>query len=522
MAQQIALLDDEEREAALEGLDLDDLQYDWKFWRRPSQTFPTREQLNWWIGLMMAGRGAGKTRTGTEWAHEKAISMPGSRGLLVARTAADTRDVLVEGDSGLLQVGRPGERAHYESSKRRVTWPNGSPGHPVHRRGARGAAWSAGPLGAVRRDRHLAADPGRRRADRLGPRPDRHPSALGYGEDRQRPQIMALTTPKRTPIMKKLLELVEENPAVILRRDTTAANAGNLDPEYLNMIYGLFGGTRLSNARSSTAMMLEDVEGALWTQLILDVDRVERLPYVPLVYVIAVDPSVAEEPTDECGILVCASTTEQDLYRASSTSSRTPPCSAPRTSGPPRWCSRPASTAARWWPRSTRAARWSATRCVNIDPTIKVLDVRARYGKQTRAEPVSLAFEQHRGHLLGWWPDLESQLTSWTPMDRKSPDRLDAMVWGATALLIKPPPRALPQLDPCALRRPAADPAASPPSPIPPARGDPRPERDRFARPSPGWRMVHPRSADLPRFSPFGCGPVTIPTCRVVAPQGED
>ena len=84
-----------------------------------------------------------------------------------------------------------------------------------------------------------------------------------------------------------------------------------------------------------------------------------------------------------------------------------------------------------------------------------MLDVRARYGKQTRAEPVSLAFEQHRGHLFGWWPDLESQLTSWTPADRKSPDRLDAMVWGATALLIKPPPGLYIGSDPGALRGPA-------------------------------------------------------------------
>jgi phage terminase large subunit-like protein len=489
LAQQIALLDDEEREAALEGLDLDDLQYDWSFWRRPSQTFPSREEVNWWIGLMMAGRGAGKTRTGTEWAHEKAISMPGSRGLLVARTAADTRDVLVEGDSGLLKVGRPQERANYESSKRRVTWPNGSTAtlftaeEPDVLRGPQGhwalcdeiATWRQAPdaSGLTAWD-HV----------RIGTR-----LPWGYGEHRQRPQILALTTPKRTPVMKKLLELVEENPAVLLRTDTTAANAGNLDPEYLRMIYGLFGGTRLSR-QELDGVMLEDVEGALWTQLTLDVDRVDHLPYVPLVYVIAVDPSVAEEPTDECGILVCASTTEQDLYRRQFYVVE----DASVLGSPNIWASQVVLKAREYGcpvvAEINQGGALVRSALVNIDPTIKVLDVRARYGKQTRAEPVSLAFEQHRGHLLGWWPDLEAQLTSWTPTDRKSPDRLDAMVWGATALMIKPP-------DGLYLNSMRAHSAAAlriPPRPAPsaiPKRGIRA--RDRFGRlpgRRPGWKVL--------------------------------
>ena len=491
LAQQVSLLDDEGREAALVGMDLDDLQYDWKFWRRPSQTFPTREEFAWWIGLMMAGRGAGKTRTGTEWAHEKAITMPGSRGLLVARTAADTRDVLVEGDSGLLKVGRPGDRAHYESSKRRVTWPNGSQAtlftaeEPDVLRGPQGhwalcdeiATWRPIPDSSG-----LTAWDHVRIATRL---------PWGYGKDRFRPQILALTTPKRTPVMKKLLKLVEENPAVILRTDTTAANAGNLDPEYLRMIYGLFGGTRLSR-QELEGKMLEDVEGALWTQLMLDVDRVEHLPYVPLVYVIAVDPSVAEEPTDECGILVCAATTEQDLYRRHFYVVE----DASVLGSPNVWASQVVLKAREYGcpvvAEINQGGALVRQALVNIDPNIKVLDVRARYGKQTRAEPVSLAFEQHRGHLSGWWPDLESQLTSWTPADRKSPDRLDAMVWGATALLIKPPDGLY--LSP--MRAHSAARLHIPPRPTPsaiPARGIRGAGRYRFGRPSPGFRMLGPQ-----------------------------
>ncbi len=493
IAEQVALLDEDGREAALKGFDLNDLQYDWSFWRRPSQTFPKLSEMSWWLALMMAGRGSGKTRTGTEWVHEKATSMPGSRGLLVARTAADTRDVIVEGESGLLKVGRPGERCTYEPSKRRVTWPNGSTAtlftaeEPDVLRGPQGH-WAL--CDEIATWRPIPDSSGLTAWDHV-----RIATRLPYrvGGVRHRPQVVALTTPKRTPVMKALLKLVEDNPAAILRTDTTAANAGNLDPEYLRTVYGLFGGTRMQR-QELDGMMLEDVEGALWTQLMLDVDRVEHLPYVPLVYVIAVDPSVAEEPTDECGILVCASTTEQDLYKRQFYVIE----DASVLGSPNVWASQVVLKAREYGcPVVAEVNQGGALvrqALVNIDPNIKVLDVRARYGKQTRAEPVSLAFEQHRGHLLGWWPDLESQLTSWVPTDRKSPDRLDAMVWGATALIIKPPDG----LYLNSIRAHSTAHLRIPPRPTPnaiPVRGNRR-RVDRFGRirqASPGWRVIGPR-----------------------------
>ena len=430
IAQQIAGLSDADRAAALSGLDLTRLQYDWRFWARPSQRFP--DGLTWWLGLLVAGRGSGKTRSSTEWAHEKAQAMPGSRGLLVARTAADTRDVLVEGDSGLLNVGQPETRCRYEPSKRRVTWPNGSQAtlftaeEPDVLRGPQGhwalcdeiATWNQNPDSSG-----LTAWDNVRIATRLG----------------SHPQIVAATTPKRTPVLKKLLKDSETNEKIVLRRGKTRDNLGNLSQEYVDVIYGLFEGTRLAT-QELEGEMLDDVEGALWTQATLDDDRVLTLPHVPLVYVIAVDPSVAENPTDECGILVVASTIEQDLYRRhfyvveDATVLGSPNIWASQVVRKAQEYSCPVIAEVNQGGALVRAA------LQNIDPTVKVLDVRARYGKQTRAEPVSLAFEQHRGHLLGWHPDLESQLTTWIPSDRKSPDRLDAMVWGATSLLIKPPP----------------------------------------------------------------------------------
>lgn len=433
LAQQVSMLDDEERDEILAGIETETIMHDWSFWGRPSQLFqPPYVDLSMWIGLYIAGRGTGKTRSGSEWADFKANAMPGSRGIIVARTAADTRDVLVEGESGILNIGNPATRPLYEPSKRRLTWKNGSTAtlftaeEPDQLRGPQGhwsicdelATWNSNPDSSG-----LTAWDHVRIATRLG----------------KQPQILALTTPKRTPIMKAVLALAEEREDVVLRRGRTADNLGNLSTAYLDVIYGLYGGTRLAR-QELEGEMLDDVEGALWNQNALDVTRVHQLPRVPLIFVVAVDPSVAENPTDECGIMVVASTTENDLYRRQffvvedATVYGSPNVWASKVVEMARLYSAPVVAEVNQGGALVRNA------LISIDPNIKVHDVRARYGKLTRAEPVALAFEQGRGHMLDFKPDLESQLVSWTPADRKSPDRLDAMVWGATALLIKPPP----------------------------------------------------------------------------------
>lgn len=432
LAQQLAMLTPEEQEEALEGMQVEDLMHDWTFWGRPSQLFqPPYVDPSMWIGLYVAGRGTGKTRSGAEFADYKANTMPGSRGLIVARTAADTRDVMVEGESGILNIGDPNNRPHYEPSKRRVTWKNGSTAtlftaeEPDVLRGPQGhwavcdelATWSPNPDSSG-----LTAWDHVRIATRLG----------------KFPQILALTTPKRTPLMKAVLDLSETHENVVLRRGRTADNLGNLSSAYVDVVYGLYGGTRLAK-QELEGEMLEDADGALWNQSQLDFRRVQELPRVPLIFVIAVDPSVAENPTDECGIIVCASTTENDLYKRQFFIVE----DATVLGSPIVWANKVVEMSQQYGaPVIAEVNQGGALvrqALVSIDPTIKVFEVRARYGKLTRAEPVALAFEQGRGHMYGWHPDLESQLVSWTPADRKSPDRLDAMVWGATALLIKPP-----------------------------------------------------------------------------------
>ena len=125
MMEHIALLPEEERNAILADLDMEAVKWDWRMWGRPEQIAPEGE---WNIWIYLAGRGAGKTRSASEWVREQAkYTNTGQRRFaLVARTAADVRDVIVEGESGIMNVTPPSERPLYEPSKRRLTWPNGN------------------------------------------------------------------------------------------------------------------------------------------------------------------------------------------------------------------------------------------------------------------------------------------------------------------------------------------------------------------------------------------------------------
>ena len=208
--------------------------------------------------------------------------------------------------------------------------------------------------------------------------------------------------------------------------------------------------------------MLDDVEGALWTQQRLDDTRVESLPYVPLVFVVAVDPSVAEHPTDECGIIVCAATTENDLFRRQFYVVE----DATVLGSPNVWASAVVAKAREYaCPVIAEVNQGGAlirSALQNIDPTIKVLDVRAKYGKLTRAEPVSLAFEQHRGHMVGWHPDLESQLVSLDPLGPEVPGPTGRYGVGCHLAADPPAARPLHRPDPGHEPRLAPDPDAGP------------------------------------------------------------
>ena len=429
LAERVAMLPDFVREKVLDGIDADTLKTDWSFWGRPDQLRLMQDDYT--LGVLLSGRGFGKTRAGCEWIRAKAKLMPGSRGLLVARTAADVRDVLVRGESGIMSISPPSEAPLYEPSKRLLTWPNGSTAlcfsseEPDQLRGVQGnwaladelASWKYLPD-----DSGLNAWSNLRIATRLG----------------DNPQIVAMTTPKRTEFMQELA--AEEGKAgVIFIRGSTKDNAANLSSTYLDVIYGLYAGTRLAQ-QELEGLLLDDVEGALLTLEQIREHRVGAVPPNARLTVVGVDPSVAERPKDECGIIVATSTMEPELHRRHAYV-----LEDATVHGSPEVWARTVTEVARKWGAPVIAEVNQGAALVKmtlqtVDPAIRVLEVRARYGKDIRAEPVVSAYEQGRVHHVGELPEYESQFTTWVPGEtKKSPDRVDAGVWALTALLVKPP-----------------------------------------------------------------------------------
>jgi len=430
MMEHIALLPEEERNAILADLDMEAVKWDWRMWGRPEQIAPEGE---WNIWIYLAGRGAGKTRSASEWVREQAkYTTTGQRRFaLVARTAADVRDVIVEGESGIMNVTPPSERPLYEPSKRRLTWPNGNTAtcftadEPdslrgpqfTHAWGDEIAAWRQTPDAAG-----MTAFDNLRVGTRLG----------------ASPQIMVTTTPKRVPLLYSLMSEAEKTGKVVISRGSTMDNAGNLSSTYLDTITGVYAGTRLA-AQELYGEMLSDVEGALWTIEMIEASRHGVLPPQAPLRVIGVDPSVAENPRDECGIVVCAATADRDLYKRHAWVLE----DATVHGSPEVWANKVVEMARRWGcPVVAEVNQGGALvrQAINaIDPNVKVLEVHSKYGKALRAEPTVLAYEQGRVHHIGYLADLESQMTAWIPGDTKSPDRVDALVHALTALMIKPP-----------------------------------------------------------------------------------
>ena len=254
------------------------------------------------------------------------------------------------------------------------------------------------------------------------------------------PKIMVTTTPKRVPLLYSLLREAEQHPGrVVISRGSTLDNAGNLSAAYLNTIVGVYEGTRLA-AQELYGEMLDDVEGALWTIELIEEGREAVYPVGTPLRIIGVDPSVAENPRDECGIVVCASTGDRDLYRRQAWVLE----DATIHGSPEQWANKVVEMARKWsCPVVAEVNQGGALvrNAINaIDPNVKVLEVHSKYGKALRAEPVTLAYEQRRVHHVGYLADLESQMCAWIPGEGKSPDRVDALVHALTALLIKPPP----------------------------------------------------------------------------------
>lgn len=243
------------------------------------------------------------------------------------------------------------------------------------------------------------------------------------------------------PILFDLLEEEKKTGRVWLTRGSTYDNAGNLGSAYMTSMEQRFGSGSNQARQELFGEMLDAIDGALWTDELIKKARYMSLkpPFTPL-RVIGVDPSVAENPRDLCGIVVCGSTAEPDLYRRQAWVIE----DLSLRGSPTAWAEVVVDAARRWQcpvVAETNQGGALVRGAINqIDPSIQVLEVHASVGKKLRAEPVTLAYEQGRVHHLNVLGDLETEMTTWMPeTSSKSPDRLDALVHALTALLIKPP-----------------------------------------------------------------------------------
>ncbi len=413
------------------------LPYLFEFWAMEHQMPPEGDWRNW---VIMGGRGAGKTRAGAEWVRmmvegSKPLD-PGraSRVAIVAETLDQAREVMVFGESGILACSPPDRRPSWIAGRKVLQWPNG----------AEAQIFSAHDPEALRGPQFDAAW-----VDELAKWPkaqdtwDMLQFALRLGDH---PQVCATTTPRNVPVLKKILSLS----STVVTHAPTEANRANLADSFLAEVQERYAGTRLGR-QELEGILIDDIDGALWTHKGLEGLRVEHAPDVDRI-VVAVDPPVTGTAgSDECGIIVAgvrmrgpAQDWEAFVLEDASVQGVTP---------------------MGWAKAAIKAVEdWGADKLVaevnqggdmveavvrQVDPNVPFKKVHASKGKAARAEPVAALYEQGRVHhvrSLGVLEDQMCQMSVQGYQGKGSPDRVDALVWALHELILESRPQRRPQL----------------------------------------------------------------------------
>lgn len=376
---------------------------------RPEQMEPPAPYDVW---LILAGRGWGKSRTGAETVR-KWVNVDGRRRIhLVGRTAADARDTMVYGESGIIEVcrGDLDNQPEYNANRRSIFWPNGaqalvfSAEKPDALRGPQCECWWADELAAWRYLENTWDN-------------------LQFGA-RLGVDVRGIVTTTPRPV-KKLKELLDDE-GTITHRGSTLDNAENLAPNFLRAILRKYRGTRLGR-QEINAEILDDNPNALWRRAMIDETRTASPPGLPRV-VVALDPA-ASSTGNEAGIVAVGHGDDGDFYVLDDRSLR---------ASPDVWAS---ETVAAYHRQNADCIVYETNQggdmvkntLRTVDQSVPVAPVRATRGKYTRAEPVAALYEQGRVHHVGIFAELEDQMCEWEP-GSESPDRLDALVWGLTYL----------------------------------------------------------------------------------------
>lgn len=411
----------------------DDLLHHWPLWARANQLEPTVPYTTW---LILAGRGFGKTRTGAETVIEWVRSGQCKRLALVAEDSADARDVMVEGESGILACSPRDFRPKYEPSKRRLTWPNG----------AVASLFSAEDFDSLRGPQFDGAWCDELCKWRYAQEAwDNLQFGLRLGDH---PKQIVTTTPRPIKLLKD----------IILRSDTyitkgnTRENLMNLAPPFVKAVIEKYEGTRIGR-QELNAELLDDTPGALWNREMIDRKRIRPVDSMtPIILphflriVVAVDPAKeVGEGAAETGIIVCGIDHNGQGYVLEDAS----------IMGTPEEWGREAIRCFDEWEADNlvyeanqggemvaavlrQAAKSMKEDGLRTADFVPMKDVHATRGKYVRAEPVSQLYEQGKVSHVGGFPLLEDQMCEYTPDGNMgySPDRMDALVWAMTELMV--------------------------------------------------------------------------------------
>ncbi len=383
------------------------LLYDWDWHSRPDQQIPSGNWVTW---LILAGRGWGKTRTGAETVRQWVKKYPYVN--LIGATLDDARDIMIEGESGILAICPKDERPRFV--KRQLHWPNG----------AKSLIFTADEPERLRGKQHMKIWADELCAWRYPESWEQAELGLRLGNN---PQVIVTTTPKPTKQLKALIA----DPTTIVTKGNTDDNIQNLAPTYIDKIIAKYRGTRLGR-QELNAEILDDNPGALWKRSDIDRLRVSVAPALKRITV-NIDPAATSNKNSaETGITVTGLGEDGHGYMLEDLSMR--------------------GTPEEWATAAVNAYRnWNADRIIGetnnggemIETVIRMVDSKVSYkavhasrGKITRAEPISALYEQKKCHHVGFFPQLEDQMCDYDPKTAKySPDRMDSLVWGFTELM---------------------------------------------------------------------------------------
>ncbi|GGC38053.1 large terminase [Novosphingobium marinum] len=424
-------LPQDERLAALRNLDEAErtaFAWHWRLWAREPQVAPGGDWRTW---LILAGRGFGKTRAGSEWIREIATTDPEAHIALVGASLGEARAVMVEGESGILGTTPPRRRPKFEPSLRRLSWPNG----------AQATLYSAGEPESLRGPQHSHAwcdeiAKWEQAGDRAQAAWDNLLLGLRLGEC---PRLLATTTPRAVPLLRRLL--AEEGDGLAVTRGRTEDNADNLPGRFLRDMRRTFGKSQLAR-QELDGELVADIPGALWSRETIERCRSDAPPADCARIVVGVDPP-ASANGDACGIVVAALGGDGLGHVLADASVARP--------SPERWARAVANAAAEW--RADRvvaeanqggAMVESVLRAADISLPVKL--VHATRGKAARAEPVAALYEVGRVRHAGHFPQLEDELCGLMAGGGyegpgRSPDRADALVWALSELMLNRPAR---------------------------------------------------------------------------------